>query len=331
MNQDQNALLNIGIVGAGRGGWSLLRVLEGLPKVRVVGVCDLNAHAPALAEAKRGHIPTFGSVSELLANTELDWLINVSHSSLTQRHLLEQELGDKHVNIVDGAAAEVVWRFLVGFRQMVLTCPGEERECANNVAWALISSISDAVKQVQNHLTDIAFHDPLTGLFTRRILMEFLERETRNAQRRCHPLSVLLTDVDHFKSINDSFGHATGDDTLRDLADLMRKHHRQGDLNARVGGEEFVTVLPDTSPDDALHIAERLRQRVVDAIARPDGVPLTVSIGVATLLPPKGEPPHADCSPATLLARADTALYHAKNSGRNRVMMYQESWERVTH
>lgn len=328
MNNGTNAILHIGIIGAGRGGWSLLRVLEHLPKIQVVGICDLNPHAPALEMARQHNIPVYDNVAELIASQEMDWLINVSAESVTAGHLFERDLEGRSVNVMDGASAEVVWRFLVNFHQLVEHCPQQERSCCHELAWAFISAIADSVKEVQRRLTDIAFNDPLTGLFTRRIMLEFLQREIRTTYRLSHPLSLLLVDVDRFKSVNDQFGHAAGDEILKELANLMRTSHRPTDLVARMGGEEFVTVLPETNLTDAVQIAERLRGQVEREVQRPDGTPLTVSVGVSTLN--VGDPVAKRMNPNALLECADQALYQAKNSGRNRVVAFQSQWDRIS-
>lgn len=318
--------LRIGIVGAGRGGWSLLQVLMNIPKLQVVGICDLDPKAPGLSKAKTHHIPIFQNVSDMIADQEMDWLINVTHSSLTQRHMLTREV-TKPIHILDGAAAEVVWRFLTGFHQQVEQCSEAERACAYNMAWTLINRIANSVGEMQQRLSDIAFHDPLTGLFTRRILMEFLEHEIRNTYRLSHPLSLILMDIDRFKSINDVYGHMEGDRMLKELANLLRECHRPSDLVARIGGEEFVIVLPETDLENGFRIGERLRMQIEKKLQRPDDTPLTVSLGVSTLN--INDPITQRMTPAALLECADQALYHAKNSGRNKVLSFNPEWKRI--
>jgi diguanylate cyclase (GGDEF)-like protein len=130
----------------------------------------------------------------------------------------------------------------------------------------------------------------------------------------------LMVDVDHFKSVNDRFGHASGDRALRLIADSLRIHTRVFDSVARYGGEEFVIVMPGTNADEAIAAAERLR-KAVEAIdfttLDNDPIPLTVSVGVACALSVKG-------SPELLLHAADAALYDAKRNGRNRVEIARE-------
>ena len=158
--------------------------------------------------------------------------------------------------------------------------------------------------------------DSLTGIANRRRFDEMLGFEFRRAQRLQEPLSLLMIDIDHFKSFNDSFGHSVGDECLRAVATALdRALRRPGDLVGRYGGEEFAILLPGTPPAGVMTVAERVRTAVSRialhgraATARP----LTVSIGCATLMPPI-----TTAGPAILLETADTALYAAKNEGRN--------------
>ncbi len=164
-------------------------------------------------------------------------------------------------------------------------------------------------------LAELATLDPLTGLLNRRALDDRLEQETARARRHAHPLSVLLLDVDRFKLINDTFGHAEGDAALRLVATELQRHVRLSDVVARFGGEEFIVIAPHTQPAGAAVLAERLRTAVEQcpAVGR-----VTVSIGVAQL--DLSEPAPG----AAILARADRALYRAKREGRNRVCLGAE-------
>jgi diguanylate cyclase (GGDEF)-like protein len=165
-------------------------------------------------------------------------------------------------------------------------------------------------------LREAAEHDPLTGLSNRRALQRRLDEEFRRADRFLRPLSVLFVDVDHFKAINDTFGHDVGDEVLSRLGRILQWACRGSDVVARYGGEEFVCLLPETHPHSAASLAENLRQAVESAEFSHDGCvfPVTVSIGLAGL--------SRDCHVTggeQLLLMADQALYRAKNRGRNRV------------
>lgn len=162
--------------------------------------------------------------------------------------------------------------------------------------------------------------DPLLGIFNRRYLDRRLQEEVLRARRHRLDLTVLLLDIDHFKKINDTWGHQVGDLVLKSLVDLLVDTLRQTDTVARYGGEEFVALLPHTSGDEAFLLAERLRQVVEDSIlvsppadGAKSGIGITISIGLACLS--AGAADAAD-----LLVRADKALYKAKQEGRNQVV-----------
>jgi diguanylate cyclase (GGDEF)-like protein len=150
--------------------------------------------------------------------------------------------------------------------------------------------------------------DPLTGIANRRGLEEILTAEIARARRFEHPLGIILLDLDRFKETNDLFGHAAGDRVLRAVGRLLASSARRGDTVARLGGEEFVVVLPETEVDGARRLAERLRLEVEAQAV--EGMRASASCGVATMLP--------DDTVESLLAAADRALYRAKESGRNR-------------
>ncbi|MHB8198399.1 MAG: GGDEF domain-containing protein [Vulcanimicrobiaceae bacterium] len=154
--------------------------------------------------------------------------------------------------------------------------------------------------------------DALTGLKNRAASLEIL-RTVLGGKRAHEDTSVLLLDIDRFKSINDHLGHAAGDDCLREISRTIAGGVRAGDSAGRIGGEEFLVVMPSATPEMALMVGERVRAAVaMSSIRHADGEPVTVSVGAASAMP--GD------TPETLLARADAALYDAKRSGRNRVV-----------
>ena len=157
--------------------------------------------------------------------------------------------------------------------------------------------------------------DPLTGAYHRGALDEFLEREVEWANRKKRPLSVVLFDIDHFKTINDTLGHQAGDATLRAFVARLKTLVRRGEFLARYGGEEFALVLPETGIEAAVVLAERCRREIASVPFDYEGraYPLTMSAGVSGRL--DGEP----ASALDLLRRADEYLYHAKQAGRNQV------------
>jgi two-component system cell cycle response regulator len=164
---------------------------------------------------------------------------------------------------------------------------------------------------------EMAVTDGLTGLHNRRYLDSHLETLFDRAVSRRRPLSVMITDLDRFKSINDAHGHDGGDDVLREFARRLRKNVRGIDLACRYGGEEFVVVMPDTEAHIAEKVGERIRaeiERTPFAVGRNGTtIPVTVSIGVSSLR-------HGPDSIGDLMKRADVALYEAKDGGRNRVV-----------
>jgi two-component system cell cycle response regulator len=162
----------------------------------------------------------------------------------------------------------------------------------------------------------MAITDALTGLHNRRYMETHVGTLVEQALSRSKPLTVLVLDIDYFKSINDTHGHDAGDDVLREFALRIKKSIRGIDLACRFGGEEFVVVMPETDLAVATMVAERLRRRIAsEPFSIQQGarsIEVTISIGIAAL--------GRSDSPATVLKRADQALYRAKRDGRNRVV-----------
>jgi diguanylate cyclase (GGDEF)-like protein/PAS domain S-box-containing protein len=186
---------------------------------------------------------------------------------------------------------------------------------------ALLAGISDVTEQkiLEERLRDLATKDELTDLYNRRHFIELAEIELSRSRRKSAPTSLAMLDIDHFKLVNDHFGHAVGDRALFELARAMKETLRGSDVSARIGGEEFVVLLPETTLEGALAVTERLRERVGRAeIPAGDGrlAKITVSAGIAELGPMEGLD--------GLLKRADDALYLAKERGRNRVVVSGE-------
>ncbi len=174
-------------------------------------------------------------------------------------------------------------------------------------------------KRALSHMTERAYHDPfLEGVYNRRAFTEKLHHEISRFQRYQHPVSLLLFDMDHFKHVNDAYGHRAGDFVLQTLAARVRLVLRTPDLFARFGGDEFALILPHTSLPGAVIVAERLRAIVYHSqfVFETHTLPVSLSMGVATVRP--GD------TVDTLLARADQALYLAKEKGRNQVRSEEE-------
>lgn len=182
------------------------------------------------------------------------------------------------------------------------------------IAFATLMLISESMT---NELRKLAELDPLTNTFNRRSFLNLLDKAESSANRRQTPLSILLIDLDHFKQINDTHGHARGDEALCHFVKLATACLRNEDVLGRIGGEEFAAFLPDAAMADARLIAERLRAHIAaHPFAGTQGpIPLTISIGIAQCQ--SGE------TIETALHRADAAMYRAKENGRNRI----ESWQ----
>lgn len=172
----------------------------------------------------------------------------------------------------------------------------------------LVAQIEKGLDVTRNRIYSV--QDALTGLYLRRILDAVFTMEAAKLQRVAQPLSVILFDIDHFKLVNDTFGHHVGDLVLQESATLLKKYSRKSDLFVRYGGEEFLLLLPGALEEKAMEIAHRLHHAMVEHLF-PDVGRVTASFGVAT----------TTRTPETLVARADRALYAAKEAGRNRVML----------
>jgi diguanylate cyclase (GGDEF)-like protein len=212
--------------------------------------------------------------------------------------------------VVDGST----WGMVVALRDRPGAFPREDEK--RIARFAQLASVAVANADAREHLATQALTDPLTELANRRAFDQRLAEETERALRHGRDLSLILVDVDHFKNINDRFGHATGDRVLVNLARNIEAVMRQGDLLARVGGDEMAMILGDCPPGQAAEVAHRMLTAIQNSspLAQRHGV--TLSIGVAGLDP--------DGSANELLRHADQALYRAKDDGRNRVVSYDE-------
>ncbi len=167
----------------------------------------------------------------------------------------------------------------------------------------------------------LATTDPLTGLSNYRHFHDLLELEVQRARRMDYPVGLLMMDLDHFKEINDRYGHPTGDGVLRRVAEVLRGRLRRTDVVGRLGGEEFGAVLPGASLEEVAIVAEKIRQAVAEAPPPADGgagpAAVTVSVGGTSARPEAADATH-------LVSCADQALYEAKNSGRNQVRLWRD-------
>lgn len=192
----------------------------------------------------------------------------------------------------------------------------------NGKPMRMLGAIMDITtrKQAEEVLRQESLHDPLTGLFNRRYMEEMLDREIQRAERNHQTIGVIMMDIDHFKQINDSLGHAAGDALLRNLGTFLLSHVRGADIACRYGGDEFILILPGAPLQTARERAEAICKEARDTVVEPYGKMLgkfTISLGAA-VFPEQGATRQALCE------AADAALYAAKETGRNRVAVIEK-------
>ncbi len=250
------------------------------------------------------------------------WPLLVEGCRKEEASRFEIELSDAPLRVVDAQVTPVFDKEQVRSGLIVVLRDVTVRTHALRDLQKAHDQLQDQIEEIrrlQETVREQAIHDALTGLFNRRYLKETLPRELATARRHGRPLSVILLDVDRFKTINDTFGHPAGDRTLQQLAALLDNTTREGDIACRYGGDEFVLVLPDTPLASAVQKAEAIRSecrarcRDVRAIDEPH---TTLSLGVASY------PDHGH-EGSQILVAADRALYHAKEQGRDQV---QPGW-----
>jgi diguanylate cyclase (GGDEF)-like protein len=194
-----------------------------------------------------------------------------------------------------------------------LTKPPDADELAIRLEIAnRILSVHETLAERNSQLAELASVDELTGTKNRRRLRGDLESYTADAVGTGLPLSVVMLDIDHFKSYNDTYGHPAGDDVLRTIGKILARVVRRNDVVARYGGEEFAILLPTAGVDEAMEVAKRIRSAIAEWPWENRAI--TASLGVATL--------GAVTAPEMLVESADRALYHSKQAGRNRVTHY---------
>lgn len=180
-----------------------------------------------------------------------------------------------------------------------------------------IKFLQDELKDRMNELDRLASTDVLTGLYNRRMFFIRFEEELARARRAQSGMCVVYIDIDHFKKINDTYGHQAGDEILKRISNIMNNHLRKSDVLGRIGGEEFAVLLPDTPGQAGELIANRLREDVQDTSIEYDGqvIPVTISLGVFFVPDPRAY----DID--ELIRNADESLYEAKDTGRNKVIL----------
>ena len=240
--------------------------------------------------------------------------------------LAEQLLANDSSNPADSADRSVGFPLIVGGRAMGVlgvrpihgTLPADRRRIIEAAAALLAVSIKNA--QLFREVKDNSVKDALTGCFTRSHALGVIDAELRRARRSQTPVSVIMFDLDHFKDVNDRYGHLCGDAVLNTVGKRMREVLRGSDLKCRYGGEEFLVVLPETPLHGARRVAETLRREIAE---RPipwsgEGLTVTASFGLAQTMP-------GEVNVQAVITRADQALYRAKDDGRNCVRIAAET------
>ena len=202
--------------------------------------------------------------------------------------------------------------FRLGVNDYIAKPPVEEEVRARVRNLIISKQLFDQVQAQSRQLYQLAMQDQLTGVYNRTGLNEFAAKYFTEATTYDTPLSLLIIDLDHFKNINDTHGHTAGDKVLAQTSAMLKSSCREGDMVARVGGEEFVLIMNQCGVEQAAKQAEELRRRI-EAL-KPEGIPVTASIGVSA------RPLGKDVKFADLFKAADRAVYEAKNQGRNRVV-----------
>lgn len=246
---------------------------------------------------------------EVLVQEKADWFCQQIAQALAQQqlHIVEYGLGGRDVKGLEDGPDGRIW-FEGRVQALPFLVAGEEA-----VLW-VASNITER-HELETRLRHNCDTDELTGLYNRRRLMQALNEHFADFQRSAIPCSLLLFDIDHFKHINDDYGHQQGDQALQLAATLCRQQLRPADICARLGGDEFVVLMGNTPPDLAMAVAERVRIQLAKGLNAQLSLGQGGSISGGLTAFGSGD----SCS-ETVLKRADDALYEAKRTGRNRIV-----------
>ena len=270
-------------------------------------------------EAIQGISELYGLSKRFLATLDLEEVLQISEETLKKEVPL---LRDEEIQDYLKYLRSLVNQGKISVEVLAKALPSVLDDIHSKERWGIVSGqLALGLQRVSLYcqVQESAIHDGLTGLLVRRHFRERLEEEAERAKRRSSSLVFLMVDLDHFKQINDTYGHLVGDVVLREVAHLVRGSVREIDLVGRFGGEEFGVVLPDADRDLGIQIADRIRQTAANTVimAYDEQVGVTVSIGVS-LYPQDGDT--AD----QLIEQADAAMYQAKGMGRNRTVAASE-------
>lgn len=271
--------------------------------------CLVNLHPPGPDIGRR--IPLVNSQYIVGRDSEAGFVVSRSSVSRSHARLFVDDDGNWWVEDLNSTNGTFVNEARIRAQQL----SDSDQVRFGDAIYKFLSG-SNIESAYHEAIHNMAIQDGMTGIHNKRFFMEFLEREIAVASRHGHPLTLVIFDVDHFKKVNDSYGHLAGDAVLKDLAQRIRPRIRREDLFARYGGEEFACVLPSTALAGGVVFAEHLRTLIEE---RPTAfedkqIPFTISVGVTTL--------HREneVDSAGLIKRADDNLYAAKRGGRNRVV-----------
>lgn len=272
-----------------------------------VALCYLAVHVPL-----RGAVLTFMPVVLLpcqfvLSPWRLRQLSLIGSVALLAVTLCSWRLFPESTDVVGEL---IQWLYVTG----ILVATAFAAEAVNKLHHNALAQ-SESLAQAMTQLRDMASHDQLTGLLNRRHMNDILDKEWQRVQRTAHPTALIMMDLDHFKRVNDNFGHQAGDEVLRGFSELGQASLRGADVLSRWGGEEFLVLCPETTAEQALIAMTRLQSalRCTPLIKAHPGFLITFSAGVAMLRP--GEPM------ANAIERSDQALYRAKHEGRDRTVV----------
>jgi len=270
------------------GGTSVLQMLRDEALVEIVGVVDTNPAAEGMLLAEEMGVPVFDDIEQAVSACAPCVAFNLTANEMVE-DVVAESLGVG--GVIGGLEARLIVR--------------------------MINQIKDAKQQLRHEAT----HDHLTGAFNRRYITSQLGKNLAQAIRYDVPHSVVLLDIDYFKTVNDTYGHPAGDAVLKTLVQMLQACIRDADTLARWGGEEFIILLPHTSEDEAIQAAKKWLEHVcAQDIELPDGqaIPISFSAGVASHNAQNNKQPMQQCI-EMLLRQADINLYAAKEGGRKRV------------
>lgn len=276
------------ILGAGQGGTAILEMLLDEALVDVLGIVDTNPKAPGLALAEEKGIKIYNNVEQAIRENTPCVAFNMTRNEMVET-IASDLLGAG--GVIGGLEA--------------------------NLIWSMVTNL----KKTKAELEFQASHDALTSLYNRRHITEHLHQGISQAQRYHHPYTVVMIDLDHFKNVNDTHGHAVGDLVLTQMAKVLKNSVRESDIAGRWGGEEFIVLLPHTDLPGTCQAAEQWLKNIADSPVILDNgksIHITFSAGIATL--------NADMAKLDiqyiaeeLLNKADERMYAAKAQGRNRI------------